>query len=163
MPRQRRRRPAHHPTASQNAPEQPPAAEDPSESQQQRLDKWLWFARCARTRSLAARLVEDGKVRVNRQKILKPAQTVRPGDVVTAAIGERVRVLKIAAAGRRRGPAEEARTLYEDLTPPVEPASSDGESTRPASARPMGAGRPTKRERRKLDAMRAHANRDDPA
>jgi ribosome-associated heat shock protein Hsp15 len=160
VPRQRRRRPARHPTASQNASEQPPAAEDPSESQQ-RLDKWLWFARCARTRSLAARLVEDGKVRVNRQKILKPAQTVRPGDVVTAAIGERVRVLKIAAAGRRRGPAEEARALYEDLTPPVEPAPSNGESTRPASARPAGAGRPTKRERRRLDAVRAHANRDD--
>jgi len=160
VPRQRRRRQARHPAASQNAPEQPAAAEDADRSQ--RLDKWLWFARVARTRSLAARLVEDGKVRVNRQKTLKPAQTVRPGDVLTAAIGERVRILKISAPGTRRGPADEARTLYEDLTPPAEPTSPNCDSPPPASARPVGAGRPTKRERRKLDAVRAHANRDDP-
>jgi len=130
-----------------------PAA-DPAPAQ--RLDKWLWFARFAKTRTLAARLVEDGKVRVNREKILKPAQTVRAGDVITAAVGGRVRVVKIADAGVRRGPAEEARGLYDDLTPPQEPNGSNPGAT-PPPARATGTGRPTKRERRQLDAARAQA------
>nr|WP_119062659.1 RNA-binding S4 domain-containing protein [Dichotomicrobium thermohalophilum] len=127
----------------------------------QRLDKWLWFARFARTRSLAARLVEDGKVRVNREKILKPAQSVRPGDVITAAIGGRVRIVRIADPGARRGPAQEARALYEDLTPPAEPQTGGSERTATAPTRAPGAGRPTKRERRKLDAARAQTDDGD--
>lgn len=123
----------------------------------QRLDKWLWFARFARTRSLASRLVEDGKVRINREKILKPAQSVRPGDVITAAVGGRVRVVRIMEAGARRGPAEEARGLYEDMTPPAEPSKTKSENMANTPSRTPGAGRPTKRERRKLDAARNHA------
>jgi ribosome-associated heat shock protein Hsp15 len=144
------------------APETAPArlvAEQ--ERASQRLDKWLWFARFARTRSLAARLVEDGKVRVNREKIIKPAQSVRPGDVITAAIGGRVRVVRIVQPGGRRGPAEEARGLYEDLTPPDEPTAAAPGMAATASGRAPGAGRPTKRERRKLDAARAQAERDE--
>lgn len=128
---------------------------DQPELPTQRLDKWLWFARLVRTRSLAARLVEDGKIRVNREKVLKPAQNVRPGDVITAAVGGRVRVVRIAEPGQRRGPAQEARTLYEDLTPPAEPANAEPEKMATAPTRASGAGRPTKRERRKLDAARA--------
>lgn len=143
-------------TAERTAPE--PAE---SEASAQRLDKWLWFARLAKTRTLAARLVEGGKVRVNREKILKPAQNVRIGDVITAAVGGRVRVVKIAAPGMRRGPADEAQGLYEDLTPPQETSEAppQGEARKPS--RPPGAGRPTKRERRKLDALRTSAGDTD--
>lgn len=84
----------------------------------QRLDKWLWHARIVKTRSLAAQLVEQGKFRINREKILKPAYAVKSGDVITAAIFGRVRVLRVAGLGARRGPVSEAQALYVDLTPP---------------------------------------------
>jgi ribosome-associated heat shock protein Hsp15 len=86
----------------------------------QRLDKWLWHARIIKTRSLAAQFVEQGKFRVNREKTVKPSHGVKTGDVITAAIFGRVRVLRIAALGARRGPAPEAQALYVDLTPPQE-------------------------------------------
>lgn len=82
----------------------------------QRLDKWLWFARITKSRTLAAQLVQDGKVRVNRTRAGKPSQTVRSGDVLTIAVRGRVQVLRVAALGERRGPAEEARLLYEVVT-----------------------------------------------
>jgi len=126
-----------------------------TETTTQRLDKWLWFARLARTRTLAARLVEGGKVRVNREKVLKPAHSVKTGDVITAALGGRVRVARINDPGKRRGPADEARGLYEDLTPPMESTAMPHPDRPSTPARPEGAGRPTKRERRKLDALRA--------
>lgn len=84
----------------------------------QRVDKWLWFVRIAKTRSLAAALVSHGKVRVNRQKIAKPSHPVAPGDVLTIALRGGVRVLKVREPGSRRGPAAEARRLYEDLAAP---------------------------------------------
>lgn len=154
MPRQDRKRPVRPEAAATSETDQP-------EIPTQRLDKWLWFARLARTRSLAARLVEGGKIRVNREKVLKPAQNVRAGDVVTAAVGGRVRVLRIAEPGQRRGPAQEARTLYEDLTPPAEPANAEPEKLATTPTRASGAGRPTKRDRRKLDAARAQTGDGD--
>jgi ribosome-associated heat shock protein Hsp15 len=123
-----------------------PAARE-SEPATQRLDKWLWFARVTKSRTLAAELVASGKVRLNRDKIDKPSQTVRPGDVLTVGLGARVRVLEVVAAGRRRGPATEASTLYRDLAPPA-PAKPGFEA--PAS-REAGSGRPTKRDRRAID------------
>jgi ribosome-associated heat shock protein Hsp15 len=83
----------------------------------QRLDKWLYFARLAKSRTLAADLIAAGKVRINRARAGKPSQTLRAGEVVTIALHGRVLVLKVLAAGRRRGPAEEARALYEVLAP----------------------------------------------
>ena len=85
----------------------------------QRIDRWLWFARIVKTRSLAAALVSGGKVRVNRHKIAKPSHPVAPGDVLTIALRGHVRVLKLLDPGTRRGPAPEARRLYEDLAPPA--------------------------------------------
>ena len=82
----------------------------------QRLDKWLWFARLAKSFTLAARLVEEGQVRVNRVKVEKPAVTIKPGDVLTLSLGAQIRVLRVLNPGTRRGPAAEARTLYEDVT-----------------------------------------------
>ncbi len=116
-----------------------------------RLDRWLWFARVIKSRTLAAGLIEDGRVRLNRQKVTKPSQSVRPGDVLTITVGPRVRILKVVALGVRRGPAPEARLLYEDLTPPMEkpdPASL------PDAERERGSGRPTKRDRRMLDRFK---------
>jgi ribosome-associated heat shock protein Hsp15 len=78
----------------------------------QRVDKWLWYARIAKSRSLAAKLIEEGCVRVNRQRVVKASSTVKPGDVLTATLFGQVRVLEVLAMGERRGPASKARTLY---------------------------------------------------
>jgi ribosome-associated heat shock protein Hsp15 len=83
----------------------------------QRVDKWLWFARIVKSRSLAQALVEQGAVRINRTKVMRSSAGITPGDVVTVAVHDRVRVLKVLGEGRRRGPAAEARELYEDLSP----------------------------------------------
>lgn len=83
-----------------------------------RLDKWLWFARLAKSRSLAARLCTEGRIRVNRIVVTKPATALRLGDILTLPQGGQIRVVRLVAIGLRRGPAAEARCLYEDLTSP---------------------------------------------
>jgi ribosome-associated heat shock protein Hsp15 len=127
------------------------AHKEPGLSESQRLDKWLWYARVARTRTLSAQLVLDGRVRVNRAKATKPGQAVRPGDVLTiAAHGGVINVIKILLPGKRRGPPAEARLLYELVT-------SLGRSAVPEPAserRDPGTGRPTKRDRRVIDRLK---------
>jgi len=86
----------------------------------QRLDKWLWFARIVKTRSLASKLILDGHVRVNAQRAETPSKSVAPGDVLTIALENRIAVLRIVAIGARRGPFSEGRLLFEDLAAPVE-------------------------------------------
>lgn len=86
-----------------------------SSSEAQRLDKWLWFARIAKSRSLAAKLIEEGCIRVNRQRVMKAAACVKCGDVLTASLRGRVRIIEILDVGNRRGPASEAQALYRDL------------------------------------------------
>lgn len=90
----------------------------------QRLDKWLWHARIVKSRSLAAQLVLQGKFRVNREKIDKASFLVKAGDVITAALGGRVRVLQVAGFSPRRGPPAEGRALYLDLSPPPQSQSN---------------------------------------
>jgi len=118
--------------------------------ERQRLDKWLWFTRIAKTRTLATRLVETGKARVNRTKVTKASRMVRAGDVITLVIHERVRVLKVLACGTRRGPAAEACELYEDMSPPAAPREKSPGQAPPTAQREKGAGRPTKRDRRRM-------------
>ena len=89
-----------------------------------RLDRWLCFALVFKTRTLAADRIAAGGVRLNGQPCRKPGQTVRPGDVVTAATPGKVRVLRVVASGERRGPATEAQALFEDLTDPPDPAAA---------------------------------------
>ena len=108
----------------------------------QRLDKWLFFSRTVKTRSLAAKLVEGSKVRVNRLKIDKPGYSIKVGDVLTIRLERSVVVYKVAGLGERRGPVAEARLLYEDLTP-IE-VVADRQNI--ISSGP----RPTKRDRRQL-------------
>ena len=81
----------------------------------QRLDKWLWHARIVKSRSLAAKLIEEGCIRVNRQRVVKASASVKAGDVLTAALNGRVRVIEILCLGERRGPASEALMLYAEL------------------------------------------------
>ncbi len=111
-----------------------------------RLDKWLWYARFFKTRGIASKQVSGGHVRVNGDKAAKPAQPVGPGDVLTFAQARRIRVIRIAALGVRRGPAAEAQGLYDDLTPPEETK---------APSEPRSGARPTKRDRRVMDAFRS--------
>ncbi|MFN3644690.1 MAG: RNA-binding S4 domain-containing protein [Gemmobacter sp.] len=86
-----------------------------------RIDKWLWQARFFRSRALAAALVEAGRVRVNGTRITKPGRSLRAGDVLTFAQGDRVRLVRVLAPGDRRGPAAEAQGLYIDLDGSLQP------------------------------------------
>lgn len=117
--------------------------------ERQRIDKWLFFARVVKSRSLAAKLAQAGRVRVNRNKIEQAAYQIKVGDVLTISLERHVLVYRVLAPGARRGPAEEARTLYEDLTPPAPPRDAVVKASAPR--RDAGAGRPTKKERRALD------------
>lgn len=112
-----------------------------------RLDKWLWQARFFKSRSLSAAQVSGGHVRVNGDKVHKPAQKVGPGDTLTFPQGNQIRVVRIVAPGTRRGPASEAQTLYDDLSPPPAPKPAD-------APRPEPGGRPSKKDRRALDQTR---------
>lgn len=116
----------------------------------QRIDKWLFFARVVKSRSLAAKLVQSGGVRINSVKVDQPSAAVKPGDGITVTLERRVLVYRVVSGGTRRGPAEEARTLYEDLTPPPAPR----EERVVAAEREPGSGRPTKRDRRLTDRLR---------
>lgn len=121
-----------------------------------RVDKWLWYTRTVKSRSLAQNLIKSGKVRVNTVRISSPSRMIEPGDVLTVTLERQVKVLKMIEAGERRGPAPEARLLYEDLSPPPEKKEP---AIRPAkqAVREEGAGRPTKKERRELDRFRRGA------
>lgn len=82
-----------------------------------RLDKWLWFARLAKSRTQAANLLETARIRLDGRVVEKPSVQVRPGQVIAFAQGDAVRVLRVEALGDRRGPYPEARQLYTDLSP----------------------------------------------
>lgn len=82
-----------------------------------RVDKYLWFARFFKTRSLATKRANGGRIRVNGNKIKKSNDPVRVGDILTLAQGDQIRVIRVLDLGTRRGPAQEAQNLYEDITP----------------------------------------------
>jgi ribosome-associated heat shock protein Hsp15 len=119
----------------------------------QRIDKWLFFARVAKSRSLGARLAVGGRIRINRDKATQAADLVKPGDVLTITLERRIIIYKVLAPGTRRGPADEARLLYEDLTPPPE-RKADAAPSAVAAPRDAGSGRPTKKQRRDTDRLR---------
>ncbi|MEP2718017.1 RNA-binding S4 domain-containing protein [Pseudophaeobacter sp.] len=111
-----------------------------------RIDKWLWHARFFKTRSLAAKQVSAGHLRLNGTKITKTSQNVTAGDVLTFPQARQVRVVEVLAIGERRGPAPEAQALYLDKTPKQDSV--------PANPRFEGKGRPDKKSRRALDLSR---------
>lgn len=118
--------------------------------EKQRLDKWLFFSRAVKSRTLAQKLIESGAIRVNSERTERTDHKVGPGDVLTMTVHTRLLVWRILDAGERRGPATEAVGLYEDLSPPPIPR----EAKPPVhAAREAGAGRPTKKERRDTDRL----------
>lgn len=118
-----------------------------------RLDKWLWYARFFKTRTIAAKSVASGAIRVNGVRVAKPSASVRVDGVLTFPLGAHIRVIRILELGERRGPASEAHALYQDLAPPKPPEARERAPAAPAAREP-GAGRPTKRERRETDRLR---------
>jgi ribosome-associated heat shock protein Hsp15 len=120
----------------------------------ERLDKFLFFSRAIKSRTLAQKIIETGVIRVNSEKTVDSDHRVGAGDVLTMAIHNRIVVWKILDAGMRRGPASEAAALYEDLSPPVLPRSERSPYDAVMAQRDEGAGRPTKKERRDTDRLR---------
>jgi ribosome-associated heat shock protein Hsp15 len=116
----------------------------------QRLDRFLFFARAVKSRTLAQKLIEAGQVRVNSERTDRTDHKVGAGDVLTMTIHNRLLVWRIVDAGERRGPATEAQALYEDLSPPPLPRA---EAQPLFAQRDPGAGRPTKKERRDTDRL----------
>ena len=115
-------------------------------SQKLRVDKWLWHARFFKTRTLAAKVVAGGHLRVNSRKAEKSSTCVVAGDVLTFAQEKRVRVIKVVALGTRRGPSNEAKLLYEDLS-----LSQEYDVSAPKFD---GKGRPKKKDRRAIANLR---------
>ncbi len=126
----------------------------------QRIDKWLWHARVFKTRSRAAVFAAAGKLRKNGTRVTKASTSVGVDDVLTFALGGRVKIFRIADMAERRGSYPQAIGLYEDLSPPE--VAIDNSATPfaqgMAGRREPGQGRPTKRERRALDRWRRAAN-----
>jgi ribosome-associated heat shock protein Hsp15 len=89
--------------------------DDQEDRDWQRLDKWLWCARFMRGRSDCARLVTEGSIRINRQPTEKAHARLRVGDVLTVPMHGAVRVVRVLALAKRRGPAAEARLLYDEI------------------------------------------------
>ena len=117
-------------------------------SEKLRIDKWLWYARFFKTRTLAATLVKASHVRVNGDKISKAATGVGVGDTLIFPQPDSIRVIEIVELGSRRGPASEAQTLYIDRTPSKPPKAVRVETD-------WGRGRSTKKDRRDLEKARS--------
>jgi len=129
-----------------------------------RLDKWLWAARFYKTRALAAEDIEHGRVSVNEQ-VAKASRELREGDVVELRQPRSLRTLRVRALSRQRGPAPEAKALYEETAESIARREKDAAERKlhrePALA--IEQGRPTKRDRRRLadwDRWSASADSD---
>ena len=124
------------------------------DSAEMRIDKWLWAARFYKTRSIATDAVDGGHVELNGERA-RPAKQIKPGDELRIRVNQNTFVVHIRALAERRGPASEARTLYEE-TP-----ESRAERERLAEQRRLApppayeeGGRPTKRDRRDLSRVK---------
>jgi ribosome-associated heat shock protein Hsp15 len=119
-----------------------------------RVDKWLWAARFAKTRSAATELVLAGHVKIGGERV-KPAREVAPGDTIEIRLGVVRRTVVVTGVADRRGPAKVAVTLYEETPESREERERLAAENR--LARPPGAdfgARPTKQDRRRLEALR---------
>ena len=120
----------------------------------ERLDKFLFFSRAIKSRTLAQKVIETGAVRVNSERTDRSDHKVGAGDVLTMSLHNRIVVWRILDCGTRRGPATEAQGLYEDLSPPALPKAELSPYDAAIAQRGEGAGRPTKKERRETDRLR---------
>lgn len=121
----------------------------------ERLDRFLFFSRAVKSRTLAQKTIETGAIRVNSEKTVRSDHKVGAGDVLTMALHGRILVWRIIDCGSRRGPAPEAAMLYEDMSPPPTPRAEMSPYDAAIAERPMGSGRPTKKERRETDKLRS--------
>lgn len=117
-----------------------------------RLDRWLCATRFFKSRSLAAEACDGGKVKVNGQTA-KPHKLIRVSDEVHFTHPSGPKEIQVIALADKRGPAFQARLLYEDHSPPSPPREDPGFFV-PPQFRPRGGGRPTKRERRETERLR---------
>ena len=130
----------------------------PQPGSRQRIDKWLFFARMAKSRSIAQAFIHSNNVRVNGELVSQPSFQVKPGDRLDLKLERRDLVLVVKAGGKRRGPFEEARLLYNDLTPT--PEETKKLTLFEQAQRLRGSGRPTKKERRDTDRLVPDAEAD---
>lgn len=127
-----------------------------SDKEALRIDKWLWYARFFKSRATASRMVASGRLRINGETISKPHRTVLPEMVLVFPQGETIRTIKVLELATRRGPASEAQRLYDDLDPPQAKSKDKDRLIIPKfEVRDTGSGRPTKRDRRLNDALKA--------
>jgi len=120
-----------------------------------RIDKWLWAARFFKTRSLAAQAIDSGRVRLNESRV-KPAKQVKPGDEIVVHIGEAEWVIVVRALSSRRGPAEQARQLYDEREESKARRQAMAEARKQLPEPAFGLrGRPTKRDRRMMKRFTA--------
>ena len=119
----------------------------------QRLDKWLWYSRFFKSRASASKACNSSKIRINGQIAAKASANVKVDDVLTFARGHHIRVVRIRDLGWRRGPAPEARILYDDLAPPPISNKTSVDGNLVPGQRDLGSGRPTKRDRRAVDRL----------
>ena len=119
-----------------------------------RIDRWLWATRLYKSRSLAADACDRGKVKVNGHAA-RPHKPVRAGDAVSVTHPAGHKEFTVVALAERRGPASEARLLYEDHSPPP-PSGKERSVFAPSQFWPRGVRRPTKRERRQIERVRGH-------
>lgn len=123
----------------------------PGSGSRQRIDKWLFFARMVKSRSLAQSHIQSGHVSVNGARCAQPSHMVKVGDRVELKLERRDVILVVRFPGERRGPYEEARLLYEDLSP--SPDEAKRLTPYEQAIRAIGSGRPTKKERRAIDRL----------
>lgn len=121
----------------------------------ERLDKFLFFSRALKSRTLAQKVIETGAIRVNSERTDRSDLKVGAGDVLTMSLHGRIMVWRILDCGTRRGPSAEAQGLYEDLSPPALPKAELSPYEAAIAPRGEGAGRPTKKERRDTHRLRA--------
>lgn len=120
----------------------------------ERLDRFLFFSRAVKSRTLAQKIIETGAIRVNSERTERTDHKVGAGDVLTMSLHGRILVWRILDPGTRRGPASEAQGLYEDISPPAVPKAERSPYEAAIAERATGAGRPTKKERRETDALK---------
>ncbi len=121
-------------------------------AENQRIDIWLWHGRFFKTRSLSTKVCRAGRIRINGQKITKAKSPVTVGDVLTFPQANIIRIVKVTGFNHRRGPAPEARALYDDMTPAPDVIRRQAQDM--VARREKGAGRPTKSERRATDRLK---------
>lgn len=123
----------------------------------ERIDKWLWYVRCFKTRSVAKKNVEAGKIRVNGDKATNPSRKLYLGNVLTITMDREIKILEVLGFPQRRGPYVEAKTYYNDLTPEKQ-VTNDTRSDANGRFDTKKTGKPDKRQRRQILAAKYNSN-----